>query len=179
MTQAILRPLEIKDLDKIMEWVNDPKIVFNFQNFDLKITREAEKAYLEKILASADDRLFAIETENGTYLGNVGLHNISSKNKLGRLALIIGNKEFLGRGYGQSAIKELVKYAFDECGLNKVWLIVAKENEKAKHIYEKVGFAIEGFLEEEYADRLGKFHDMVRMRMLRREYIALKERGII
>lgn len=169
-----LRPLQIEDVDNVMTWVNDPKVVFNFQNFDMKITREAEIAYLEKILTSNDDKLFAVETENRTYLGNAGLHGLSSKNRLGRVALIIGNKKFWGKGYGQNAMRELIKYAFDECRLNKIWLIVDKENEKARHIYEKVGFKIEGILEEEYADRTGKFHDMIRMRLLRREYMKMK-----
>lgn len=173
--QARIRPLLMSDLDNIMTWVNNPEVVINFQNFDMHITREAEKAFLEKALANKDDRMYAVESESEEYLGNAGIHGISSKNKLGRLALIIGNRDYQGRGYGQSALKELLKYAFEENGLNKVWLIVLKENEKGIHIYNKTGFNVEGILREEYADREGKFHDMIRMSMLRKEYDTLKQ----
>ena len=174
---AQLRPLRMDDLDNMMEWINNTEIIINFQNFDMNITREQEQKFLERILASESDRMFAVEDENGIYLGNAGIHGISSKNKLGRLALIIGKKYFQGKGYGQSALKQLLKYSFEDCQLNKVWLVVMKENSKARHIYEKTGFVVEGELSEEYADRTGNFHDMIRMRMLRREYEQLKTKG--
>src|SRR3989344_9343571 len=123
MSKAILRPLQITDLDNIMTWVNDPEVVRNFQNFDMKITKKAEKKFLEKILASKNDRMFAVETETGEYLGNAGIHQIHSKNRLGRLALIIGNKQHWGKGYAQSAVKVLLQYAFNVYDLNKVWLM--------------------------------------------------------
>ena len=175
MGNARIRPISLQDVDNIMKWVNDPEVIKNFQNFDLKITREQEIAYLEKMVTSNSDRVFAIEAEDGTYLGNVGLHGISSKNRLGRLALIIGNQAYRGQGYGQSAVCAVLKYAFEERNFNKVWLMAFQENERARHIYEKAGFHIEGVLREEYADRSGKFHDMVRMSILRNEYYAAKQ----
>ncbi len=171
---ARLRSLRMDDLDNMMGWVNDPEIIINFQNFDMHLTREQEQKFLEGILASESDKMFAVEDENGFYLGNAGIHGISSKNRLGRLALIIGKKDTHGKGYGQSALKQLLQHSFEEYQLNKVWLIVMSENVKARHIYEKIGFVVEGRLEEEYADRNGNFHDMIRMRMLRKEYEQLK-----
>lgn len=172
MAEARIRPIRIGDVDSIMGWVNDPDVVRNFQNFDMKITREQEIAFLEKMIASSDDRLFTIGAEDGVHIGNVGLHGISSKNQLGRLALIIGRKEYRGKGYGYSAVKEVLRYAFDTHALNKIWLVVFKENERARHIYEKAGFTVEGILRQEYADRDGKFHDLMRMAILREEYRA-------
>lgn len=170
MAHAHIRPICLEDVDGMMTWVNNPDVVRNFQNFDKQFTRKEEIVYLEKMLASPNDRLFAIETENGDYIGNVGLHGISSKNKLGRLALIIGRQEYRGRGYGQSAVREALRYAFENYRLNKVWLVVFKENERAQHVYEKTGFNVEGILRQEYADRDERFHDMVRMAILRGEY---------
>ena len=174
MKHARLRPLQMTDLDSIMPWINDPEVVKNFQNFDKEVTREEEQRYLEKMLASPHDKLFAIETEAGEYLGNAGIHDIHTKNNEGRLGLIIGNKKQWGGGYGQSAVRALIQYAFEVCDLHRIELRVFEENAKARHIYQKVGFVEEGVMRKKYADREGKYHDMVLMAMLREDYEARK-----
>ena len=171
---AKVRLLEMGDLDNIMKWVNDEEVIKNFQNFDKKITREEEEAYLGRVLNSRDDKMFAIETENGEYIGNIGLHQINSKNKLGRLGIIIGNREYWGKGYAQSAINEVLRYAFEDFQLNKVWIMVFKENERMKYICKKAGFDIEGILRQEYSDKNGRYHDMVRMAILQEDYVRKK-----
>ncbi|MBI1969879.1 GNAT family N-acetyltransferase [Candidatus Woesearchaeota archaeon] len=171
MVAARIRPLEMKDLNHIMEWVNDPTVVGKFANFQTPISREREQKFLEQIIASETDKLFAIETEQGEYLGNIGLHQIDWPSRAGRLALIIGKKAHWGEGYAQSALQELLRLAFEQYNLHKVWLVVFEENAKARHIYEKAGFQIEGFLRDEYFHQ-GEYHNMVRMSMLEHEYFA-------
>lgn len=167
--EAMLRPLSIDDLDNVMTWVNDPEIIGNFQNFSLPITRDNEKVFLERLLASDTDKVFALENEEGTYLGNIGLHQIHWPSRNGRLAIVIGNKDYQGKGYAQSAIGKALDLAFDQYGLHKVWLVVFEQNEKARHVYQKCGFREEGLLKDEYFHR-GRFHTMIRMAVLEDEF---------
>lgn len=169
MSTAHLRPLQRNDLDNIMPWVNDPDIVGNFQHFNRTMSREEEKQYLEKLLSSPTDKVFAVEAEDGTYLGNIGLHQIYLPSRNARFAIILGRKDYWGQGYAQSAIPQLLKVAFDDVGLHKVWGIHFQENKKAAHLYEKLGFRTEGLLREEYFQR-GEYHTMVRIAMLEGEY---------
>ena len=74
--KAILRPLAMSDLDNIMTWVNDPEVTRNFAKLDHKFTREEEHEYLEKLLADPKSKMYAVETEQGEYVGNVGLQEI-------------------------------------------------------------------------------------------------------
>lgn len=174
MVQAKLRPLQLSDLDKVMTWVNDPEIVGNFQHFNRTISREEEQQYLERILASPTDKVYAIETEGGEYLGNVGLHQIYLPSRNARFSIIIGNREHWGQGYAQKAIEQLLEIAFNQMGLHKVWGIVFEENEKNKHIYlDKLGFKVEGVLKEEYFHK-GKYHTMLRIAMLEDEYLQMR-----
>ena len=169
MANATLRPLELRDLDHLMEWVNDPDVVKNFANFQAPISREREQRWLEDILASERDKVFAVETPTGEYLGNIGLHQIDWPTRSARAALILGSKEHWGEGYAQGAMAELLRIAFEQYNLHKVWLVVWQENAKARHIYEKMGFREEGVLRDEYFHQ-GKYHNMVRMSMLEDEY---------
>ncbi|MFH1637085.1 MAG: GNAT family protein [Candidatus Woesearchaeota archaeon] len=174
MPNVMLRPLNMGDLDNMMQWVNDSEIIGNFAVFNKKITREEEQKFLEKIIASENDRTFAIETEFGEYLGNVGINQIHWPSKNGRLAIIIGHKDQHGKGYGQSAIMEALRVAFEDYKLHKIWLIVFEENRKARHVYEKCGFKVEGILREEYWQK-GEYHNMVRMSILEDEFYKIKE----
>lgn len=45
--------------------------------------------------------------------------------------------QYQGKGYGQKAIKKFI----DDFGITNLW--VSPDNEIAKHIYEKSGFAID------------------------------------
>ena len=173
MAAAKLRPLCMGDLDNIMQWLNNPEIVSHIQAFKLPISRDTEKAHLEKIIASTSDKVFSIETEEEIYIGQIGIHQIHWPSRIGRLGLIIGKKEYQGRGYGQGAVKEASKFAFESLGLNKLWLMVYATNERGLHMYDKCGFQKEGVLRQEYFHQ-GKFHDMVRMAFLAENYFAGK-----
>ena len=169
MTQATLRPIEMSDLDNMMSWVNDTTVVGKFAKLKKEITREEELVFLENIIASESDKLFAIQTENGTYLGNIGIHEI--KNGEGRLALIIGNKDYWGQGYAQNAMYEIQRVAFDELNMFQLWLVVLEGNKKGQHIYKKAGFQQDAVLKDHYFVN-GKHHDMIKMSISEQEYFG-------
>ncbi|MDW2797229.1 GNAT family N-acetyltransferase [Clostridium boliviensis] len=58
--------------------------------------------------------------------------------------LVIGIlKDYRGRGYGTMLFEEMEKWA-KESGITRLELTVVSENEQARHLYEKMGFVIEG-----------------------------------
>lgn len=174
MALVTLRPIELSDVDNMMTWVNDPEIIGNFANFGKPFTREDEEQYIRRILASQNDRVFAVESNQGEYIGNVGIHNIYWPSRNGRLAIIIGNKHAQGQGLGQAALRGIVKNGFEDLNLHKLWLRCFKTNKRAVHIYKKHGFSEDGVDREEYFHK-GDYHDLIKMSMLDREYKKLKE----
>ncbi|OGF37885.1 hypothetical protein A2482_02345 [Candidatus Falkowbacteria bacterium RIFOXYC2_FULL_48_21] len=53
--------------------------------------------------------------------------------------------------------------------LHKVWLIVREDNERAKFIYQRAGFSVEGTLLDEYFVN-DRYYNMLRMAMLDRQF---------
>lgn len=49
-------------------------------------------------------------------------------------------KPFWGRGIMPEAVKEMLRHAFEDCGMRKVWIGYYEGNIKSKRVQEKCGF---------------------------------------
>lgn len=164
-----LRPLALTDLDAIMAWINDPTVTRNFAGLSKQITREQEHAWLVRVLADPNERLWAVVDAEGRYLGNAGIHKIYWPARNGRLGVVLGGEGARGRGLGTEVVRQLCELGFGELGLHKLWLMHYDSNARMAHIAAKLGFQIEGRLREEYFHD-GRFHDMVRWSLLEHEW---------
>jgi RimJ/RimL family protein N-acetyltransferase len=159
-----LEPLRMDHLGHVMTWVNDREVMQYFANHQRAIAEEEERAYLETLLASKNDRAYSIFVGDD-YVGQCSVNQIYWPAKNGRLFIVI-KKDAQGRGYGPTAVRRLIDLAFGEVGLIKLWLIVRRDNRDAQAMYLKLGFDFEGVLKAEYCVG-GKYYDMVRMSILR------------
>ena len=167
-TLVKLRPVDERDVDDILAWVNDGDVVKNLAAFAGKaLTRDDEVAWVRKMRTSTDDRVYTVVSPDERYLGQVGLHQIFWRSKVGRAAAIISADQ--GRGYGSAAMARLLDVAFGELALHKVWLMVFDTNARSRRTWQRLGFVEEGVLRDEYFHE-GAWHDMVRMGMLASEW---------
>jgi RimJ/RimL family protein N-acetyltransferase len=166
-----LRPLAESDVDSIMTWVNDRDVVGHIASFaGPPLSRDDELAFIRRTLASATDRVWSVlEASTGRYLGQVGIHQIHARSRVGRVACVIASRGDHGKGYGTAAVRAVVDRGFGELGLHKLWLMVFRRNERGRRLYGRIGFASEGVLRDEYFHD-GAWHDMVRMSLLANEW---------
>ena len=94
-----MRALERDDLPHFVHWINDPE-TRRFMNIRYPISMVEEEKWWEGFLERKNDHIFAIETKDGTYIGNIGLHGIERENRRAQLGIVIGDKSF----WGSSAI---------------------------------------------------------------------------
>lgn len=165
--RLLLRPIEWYDAKEVLNWINNPEIVRNFQFFTGHFSIEQELRYIIKMEDSPSDLLLRIELKKeGEFIGTCGLHEVDIKNNTARLGVIVGKKEHWSHGYAREAICALLGWAFSVMGLNKVYLNVFVTNKKSIHLYAKIGFHTEGTLRKEYKIR-GQYVDMFRMAILK------------
>lgn len=175
-TKIRLRALEHDDLPHFVRWINDPETRrFMVLRYPLSMTEEEK--WWQGFLQRENDHIFAIEAEDGTYIGNVGLHDIEPENRRAELGIIIGDKAHWGQGYGTDAVSALLRWAFEYLNLNHISLRVYDYNERAIGCYQKCGFRHEGTMRQaRYAD--GQYHDEWIMGVLRDEFLEMqKETG--
>lgn len=158
-----LRPLAESDVDDIMTWVNDPAIVGNLAAFSgAAFTRDDELAWIRRTLAGPDRVWSIVAAADGRYLGQIGIHQIHARSRVGRLGCVIAARDEMGKGYGSAAVRAAVARGFGELGLHKLWLMVFAHNARGRRLYGRLGFVEEGLLRDEYFHD-GAWHDMVRM----------------
>lgn len=89
---------------------------------------------------SKRSRRFAIETLDGKYIGNCGYYNVDNLRKEAEIGIIIGDREYWGKGYGSDALATLVRHIFEDVGLERIRLLTLNSNIRAQRSFEKCGF---------------------------------------
>jgi RimJ/RimL family protein N-acetyltransferase len=92
-----------------------------------------------------DDRLdlAIVDNATGRVVGEVVLKDWDADNRSMGFRTLIG-PQGRDRGLGTEATRLIVGYAFEEVGLHRVELEVFSFNGRARHVYERVGFVLEG-----------------------------------
>lgn len=168
-----LRALEPADAERAYKWINDREVT-QYLMARYPYSMEFEKEFLANAARSNDfsDMRLAIETKDGVHIGICGLHHGRPEDRHAELGIMIGDKDYWSGGYGTDAVSTVVRFAFEQMNLNKVSLGVFDFNERARAVYRKCGFTEEGRAREEYFQD-GRYWDIVRMGILRREFEAL------
>jgi RimJ/RimL family protein N-acetyltransferase len=102
-------------------------------------------------------------------IGNCAIRGINSKDRVGICGIVIGEKEFHGKGYGTEAMKLLVDYGFNTLNLNRIELSTFAFNTRAHESYLKVGFIEEG-RKRQAIFKNGEYHDEIIFSILRSEW---------
>ncbi|MBN3036583.1 MAG: UDP-4-amino-4,6-dideoxy-N-acetyl-beta-L-altrosamine N-acetyltransferase [Bacteroidales bacterium] len=167
-----LRPIRKSDVEKSIIWRNDPEIRDNAMGYRFPVTEKMEDNWFESALDEPNRNrvVFAIETiEKKTLIGFTQLNHIDWISRRCYFGIIIGEKEFQGKGMGWDSMQVLFNYAFECLNLKKICLEVVSFNENAIRLYRKFGFIEEGVLREHvYLEK--KYHDLLLMRIFDKEF---------
>ncbi|EJP86745.1 spermidine N1-acetyltransferase [Bacillus cereus] len=171
MSQELkLRPLEREDLKFVHELNNNARIMSYWFEEPYEAFVELQDLY-DKHIHDQSERRFILEKDN-EMVGLVELVEIDYIHRRTEFQIII-DPNYQGHGYAAEATRLAMDYAFSVLNMHKLYLVVDKENEKAVHVYKKVGFMVEGeLLDEFFVD--GNYHNAIRMCMFQKEYFRTK-----
>ncbi|MBM7601893.1 diamine N-acetyltransferase [Virgibacillus halotolerans] len=168
-TEITLRVLEKEDLAFIHKLNNNPDIMsFWFEEAHQSMAG-LQRAY-DKQMDNEHQRDFIME-ENGKRLGLVQLAFIDLIHRKAEFTIMIDPSQ-QGNGYASKATRLAMDYAFQMLNLHKLYLFVDEANEKAIHIYKKVGFSVDATLKDEFFIN-GTYRNAVIMSIFQKDYQAL------
>ena len=165
---VLLRPITYDDTECIVRWRNK-ETVRSYFIYRATLTKEDHEKWLEEKVRTENVYQFVIvDKESNISIGTVYLRDIDRDNKKCEFGIFIGEDCFLGKGLGTESAQMVTRFAFEQLDMNKVFLRLLAENERAYKSYLKAGFQVEGLARQDVYIG-GQFHDVVFMSMLRGE----------
>ena len=166
-----LRAVEPEDADTVWRWHNDPDVMRWLEGSYPEPLAAIRQRWSERPPNNYERTVFGIETiADGRLIGVIVLRDATPETARAELDVYIGEKDCWNGGYGTEAMRLMCRFGFDHMRLHAIELSVVDENERARHVYRKIGFVEEGKLREAFR-RDGKWHDVYIMSLLEGELI--------
>lgn len=157
-----LRPIAIEDAnEEYVNWLNDKEVNQYLESRFVFATIENVKKFIDSILQSDNNYFFAIvDNETNKHIGNIKIGPINSYHKRGDIGILIGDKNFWGKGVASDAIFLLAEFAFAKLNLDKVMAGCYANNIASYKAFIKCGFVEEGLFKKHCISSTGEVVDV-------------------
>ncbi len=159
----MIKPVEFDDLEILRGWRNNPTLYQYFNQYR-PITKTEQVKWWETL--GNHFQAFIIWEDNKR-VGYVGLRDINPITRSAEFSIFIIPEE-RQKGYGRTALGDIVRYGFNTLNLNRIYSDVFSFNE-AIRLYYDFGFQKEGVMREA-CYKNGKYWDVYHIGLLKREW---------
>lgn len=169
-----LTSVEAEDISFIKKWFNDVEFL-RYYDMVAAIPKTEKQliGLIEGYNSSSERYVFAIRLKDtNMIIGLCGFDEIIWNMGVATVFIGIGEKEYIGKGFGKDALNLILDFGFSELNFYRIQLNVIAYNETAKNLYENVGFKKEGVFRS-FILRDGKRYDMHLYGMLREEWKSI------
>lgn len=137
-----LREKKLTDARQDYKWQKDPELMRLDAAPDLTVSFSFYLLdYTEQLNAPKPNRLpLAVETLDGKHIGNCSCYEMNVKKGEAQLGIMIGERDYWGKGYGADAVITMVNYMFFTAGLDRIYLKTLEWNQRAQRCFKNCGF---------------------------------------
>ncbi len=154
--RLVLRPWTEEDAEECYKYAKDP-LVGPPAGWPAHKSVGETREIIRTVLAVPETYAVVLR-ETGLPVGSVGLHfhsDLAEKDDECELGYWIG-RPFWGRGLIPEASRELLRHAFEDLGMKRVWCGYYDGNEKSKRVQEKLGFRYQRTTEDAPVPQMGE-----------------------
>lgn len=140
--RLILRPWRESDAGSLYQYASDPRVGPS-AGWPVHTSVEHSLAVIREVL-SAPETYAIVDKNTGCAIGSIGIMlgrvgGVGTGDKEGELGYWIG-VPYWGQGLVPEAANEILRYAFEQLQLEKMWCGYYDGNRKSKRVQEKCGF---------------------------------------
>jgi RimJ/RimL family protein N-acetyltransferase len=174
--RVYLRALEPDDYTKLHQWRQDEEYMGFYRGVIRYSSSLNEQQWVQQRINDKDSVTCAIcMRDTHEFIGCTFLNNIDLINRSARGGTFIGERSQRGKGLGFEARMLILKHAFFDWGLERVWAHIHVSNHASIKMHEKCGYIVEGVLRSA-SFKHGRFEDCVTLAVLKKDFInVLKE----
>ena len=154
--RLIMRPWEEADAEECYKYAKDPQVGTPCgwpPHKDVEDTR----GIIKRILMVPESYAIVFR-KTGLPIGSIGLNfhtDVAEKDDEAELGFWLG-APYWGRGLMPEAGREMLRHAFEDLGLERVWCAYFDGNVKSKRVQEKLGFRYQRTAEEVPVPQMGE-----------------------
>lgn len=168
-----LRALEPEDMEALRATINDPEMERMVVGWSFPVSKSQQRAWYERIMGDPRNQRFAVEY-NGQFVGISTLTDIDLKNRSAFHGVKLTQDAPKGKGIGFDAVVAVMKYAFEELQLNRLYGGILEYNVPSQKLYAKCGWVEEGrYRQCVFKDNA--YYDEIPVAILRSEYFEWKK----
>ena len=154
--RLILRPWDESDAEECFKYASDPR-VGPIAGWPVHTSVENSRQVIRDFL-SGEETYAVVLQETGLPVGSIALmfkSDLAEKDDEAELGYWIG-VPYWGRGLIPEAAREMLRHAFEDLHLERVWCGYYDGNEKSKRVQEKLGFVYQWTNESVDVPQLGE-----------------------
>ncbi len=172
--RLIIREYRPKDVDEFLRVVQQD----NIYKTTYGIPRDYPKSRARKWLKFIRNNIKTMQSyefgmflkENGQYIGNVGLINVSMEHNHADISYYI-DTQLRNKGYTTEAALEMLEFGFSVLGFEKISGLCMSINPSSRRVMEKIGMKYEGTARKDLL-KDGIYYDMDHLSILKSEYFT-------
>jgi RimJ/RimL family protein N-acetyltransferase len=159
--RVTLRAVEEMDLPILHRWSNDPELWQWLGGWHFPYTLASARRWYESLGSKPEHQYFAVLNENSALIGTATLDDIDWKNRHAHHGMMLGDSSLRGKGYGTDTITAVMRYSFEELGLERLHGAIIECNNLSLRAYT---------LQRRWFFRGGRFWDRVLIGILSEEF---------
>jgi [ribosomal protein S5]-alanine N-acetyltransferase len=175
-TKITLNKITESDLtDRVMDWFQDEELMRYYTNSKKIITKSTLLDHLKKGQEDATSFTYGIfDCSNGKMLGTIKLGPINHNHRISDLVVLIGDREYHGKGLAIDAIQLGCEIAFNDFDIRKLFGGMYASNVNSVKSYLRAGWVIEGILKGHYYNN-NKNEDRIEVGCFNPKYFTKEE----
>ena len=143
--KVTLRAIEERDLEDLQKWSNDPDIQKMLGGFHMPSSMDITKRWFESLKNNELNQRFAIDSEEYGLIGTANLVSINWKDRNAFHGMLLGNEATRGQGFGTDTVMAIMRFAFEEMGLERLDSTIIANNAPSLKMYlTRCGWKEEG-----------------------------------
>ena len=137
--RLVLRPWCEDDAEELYKYASDPE-VGPAAGWQPHTSVENSREIISDVLSAPETYAVCLK-EDGKPIGSIGFHraDLAELDDEYELGYWIG-KPFWGQGLIPEASREMLRHAFEDLGMNRIWCGYYDGNVKSRRVQEKLGF---------------------------------------
>lgn len=137
--RLILRHWNENDAKELYKYASDPE-VGPPAGWQPHTSVENSREIIRTVLSAPETYAVCLK-EDGKPIGSIGFHrnDLAEEDDELELGYWIG-RPFWGRGLIPEASREMLRYAFEDLGMNRIWCGYYDGNVKSRRVQDKLGF---------------------------------------